>query len=155
MSKVLKSTYFGHAWLCTPKMIRSTKTFVFIWRQKLILILHGPFFPKFGQNEFFWKKSFCWFLNIQIIYHQAKNEKKLITDSWEKCQTNGQTDRQATRQTNRHEDRQRDRRPNGQTNNGDFIGPCERRGSKKKERQKYKTKFKTDVRHDPNNWVNK
>ena len=117
------------------------------------MILHGPFFPKFGQNEFLWKKGFCQFLNIQIIYDHAKNEKKLITNSWEKWRTDGQTDRQATRQTDKQEDRQRDRHPNGQADSSDFIGPCERQGSKKSERQKYNTKFKTDVRQDPNNWV--
>ena len=152
MSKVLKSTYFGHA-----KMIRSTcrKLWCLSGVKNSFWFFTDLFSQNLGKMNFSGKKSFCWFLNIQIIYHHAKNEKKLITNSWEKCQTNGQTDRQATRQTNRHEDRQRDRRPNGQTNNGDFIGPCERRGSKKKERQKYKTKFKTDIRHDPNNWVNK
>ena len=137
MPKVLRSTdaqsiKINILWACVAMhtqndTINLLKTFVFIWRQKFMLILHGPFFQKFGQNEFFWKNGFCRFLNIQIIYHHAKNEKKLITDSWEKCRTDGQT--------NRQEDRQRDRRPNGQTNNGDFIGPCERRGSKKKERQ--------------------
>ena len=33
-----------------------------------------PVLPKFGQNEFPWKKS-CQFLNIPIIYKPAKNKK--------------------------------------------------------------------------------
>ena len=33
-----------------------------------------PVLPKFGQNEFSWKKS-CQFLNIPIIYKPAKNKK--------------------------------------------------------------------------------
>ena len=34
---------------------------------------------------------FCQFINISIIYHPAKNQKKLMTHSWEKCQTDKQT----------------------------------------------------------------
>ena len=125
---------------------------MFIWSQKFILILHGPFFPKFGQNGFFWKKGFCRFLNIQFIYYRAKNWKKTNRRFLRKI-LNTRTDRQTGNQTDRQEDRQRERRPNGQTDNSDFIGPCEKQGSKKSERQKYKTKFKTDVRQDPNNCV--
>ena len=40
----------------------------------------GPFFPKFGQKC---KKGICQFLNITVLYHHAKNQKKLIKNSWE------------------------------------------------------------------------
>ena len=49
----------------------------------------GSFLPKLGKNEFSWKKG-LWtqflekrsqFLNISIIYHHAKNQKKLIHHS--------------------------------------------------------------------------
>ena len=60
----------------------------------------GLFCPYLGKNEFSWKKVLCQFLNIPIVYYHTKNQKKLITDSWEKC-----------RQTDRW------------TENSDFIGP--------------------------------
>ena len=44
-------------------------------------------------------KKGCQFLNIPIIYHQAKNQKKLKTHSWEKCRTDGRRDGQTDRQT--------------------------------------------------------
>ena len=37
----------------------------------------GPFYPNLGKNEFSWKKELCQFLDIPIIYHCAKNQKKL------------------------------------------------------------------------------
>ena len=37
----------------------------------------GTFSPNFGNNEFSRKKGLCQFLNILIIYHCAKNKKKL------------------------------------------------------------------------------
>ena len=36
----------------------------------------GPFYPNLGKNEFSWKKELCQFLDIPIIYHCAKNQKK-------------------------------------------------------------------------------
>ena len=72
-------------------------------------ILH-PFRPNLDKNEFSWKKGLYQFLNIPIIYHRAKSQKKLISHSWEKCRTDGRTDRQAS----------------------DFMGPSVGRGSNKK-----------------------
>ena len=41
----------------------------------------GPFCPNLDKNEFSWEKV-CQFLNISIIiYHRAKNQKKLMTHS--------------------------------------------------------------------------
>ena len=51
-----------------------------------------PFCPNLSKNEISWNKELCQFLNITIIYHRAKNQKKLIGYSWEKCQTGRQTD---------------------------------------------------------------
>ena len=49
-----------------------------------------------AKNEFSWKKELCQFLDIPIIYHCAKNQKKLLSNFWGKHQTDGQTDRQTT-----------------------------------------------------------
>ena len=57
----------------------------------------GPFSLNLGKNEFSWK-GLCQFLNIPIIYHRPKNQKKLVTHSWEKCRTARRTDRQTDRQ---------------------------------------------------------
>ena len=54
----------------------------------------GPFYPNLGKNEFSWKKELCQFLDIPIIYHCVKNQKKLFSNFWGKHQTDGQTDRQ-------------------------------------------------------------
>ena len=68
------------------------------------------------KEKFSWKKGLCQFLNIPIMYHRLKNQKTLMTQSWEKYwMTDGMTDRQ------------RDRR----TDKGDFIGPSVTRGSNK------------------------
>ena len=40
----------------------------------------SPFCPNLGKNEFSWKKGLCQFLDIPIIYHRAKNQKKLISE---------------------------------------------------------------------------
>ena len=56
----------------------------------------GPFCPSLGKNEFSWKKGSVSLINIPIIYHHAKNQKKLMSYSWEKCQTDRQMDRQTT-----------------------------------------------------------
>ena len=57
------------------------------------------FYPNLGKNEFSWKKELCQFLDIPIIYHCAKNQKKLLSNFWGEHQTDGQTE------------------------NSDFIGP--------------------------------
>ena len=56
----------------------------------------------------FLEKELCQFLDIPIIYHRAKNQKKLLSRFWEKRRTDGRRDRQ--------------------TNNGDFIGLSGGRG---------------------------
>ena len=38
-----------------------------------------PFLPKFGQKWISLEKMLCQFLNIPIIYHHAKNQKKLMS----------------------------------------------------------------------------
>ena len=35
----------------------------------------GPFCLNISKNEFSWKKEFCQFLNISIVYHCVKNRK--------------------------------------------------------------------------------
>ena len=67
----------------------------------------GPFLHKFGQNWIFKYKRALWFFNISMIYHCAKNQRKLLTHSWEKCWT----------------DRWIDRQTDGGTDNSDFIRP--------------------------------
>ena len=61
----------------------------------------GTSLDTLGKNEFSWEKGLCQILDIPIIYHRAKNQKKLLSHFWEKRRTNGRTDRQT---------------------NGDFIG---------------------------------
>ena len=41
----------------------------------------GNFCPNLGKNEFSWKKELRQFLNIPIIYYDAKNLKKVTTRS--------------------------------------------------------------------------
>ena len=72
----------------------------------------GTFWSNLGKNEFSWKSELSQFLNIPIIYHQARNQKKLLTHSWEKCRP----------------DRGR------LTDKGDFIGPFPGQESKKREK---------------------
>ena len=50
--------------------------------------IFGLFYLNFSTNEFSCKKK------TQIIYYRAKNQKKLMSHSWEKCRTHGQTNRQ-------------------------------------------------------------
>ena len=45
----------------------------------------SPFCSNLGKNEFSWKKGLRQFFNIQIIYHCAKNQKNLMSYSWENC----------------------------------------------------------------------
>ena len=56
----------------------------------------GPFYPNLRKNEFSWKRELCQFLDFPIIYHRAKNQKKLLSNFWGKHQTDEQTDRQTT-----------------------------------------------------------
>ena len=55
------------------------------------------FFQNLSKNDFFWKKKLKQFLHIPIIYHHAKNQKKLMSHPLEKCRTDGRTDRQTGR----------------------------------------------------------
>ena len=53
------------------------------------------FWPNFGKNKFSWKKELCQFLKISIIFVPLciiKNQKKLMSHSWEKYWTVGQID---------------------------------------------------------------
>ena len=59
----------------------------------------SPFCPNLGKNEFSWKKGLCQFLDIPIIYHRAKNQKKNVEPFLRKKpnwrtdgRTSGQTD---------------------------------------------------------------
>ena len=74
-----------------------------------------PFCPNLGKNYLTSKKRefFCQFLNIPIIYHSAKNQKKLMNHYWENHWTDGPTDRPT----------------DGQADSGDFIEPSVGRGS--------------------------
>ena len=54
----------------------------------------GLFCSNLVKNEFSWKRGLCQFLNISIIYHHIKNQKKLMSHFWEKCWTDVWTDRQ-------------------------------------------------------------
>ena len=74
----------------------------------------GQFLPKFGEKWIFLEKVLCQFLSIPIIYHGAKNQKKinnpflsLMLNCW---WTDRQTDRQTGRQTDRQTDRPTDRK---------------------------------------------
>ena len=51
-------------------------------------------FQKIQNPKFSWKKGLCQFLNIPIIYHCAKNQKKIMSHCRKKCQTDGRTDEQ-------------------------------------------------------------
>ena len=50
--------------------------------------------PYFSQKLIFLEKRALSVFNFPIIYHCVKNQKKLITHSYEICQTDIQTDRQ-------------------------------------------------------------
>ena len=82
----------------------------------------GSYLPKFGQKWIFLDKSLTQFLDNPMIYHRAKNQKKLMSYFWEKAEL---TDRHADRQTN-----------------GDFIRPSVGRGSNKtQENQHFKWQY--------------
>ena len=113
--------YFWHPWLCSPKVIVSTCRKCFICMSKTNFVIHffleifhfkeccqqyfgpillkpcfgtilGPFWSNVDKKEFSWKKGLCKFLNIPVIYQCAKNQKKLMTHSWQKCRNDGRTD---------------------------------------------------------------
>ena len=67
-------------------------------KKKTILESYWAFFfcLNLDKNQFSWEKSLCQVLNIPIIYHHAKNQRKLPTHSWEKQRTDRRTDRQIT-----------------------------------------------------------
>ena len=56
---------------------RKTNDKIFQKIQKNLFWGHlGPFLPRWGQKWIFLKKGICQFLDIPIIYHRAKNQKK-------------------------------------------------------------------------------
>ena len=63
-----------------------TKNFIF----RLFWALFGLIWAKINFPE----KRLCQFLNIPIIYHCVKNQKKLMSHSWQECLTVGWIDRQ-------------------------------------------------------------
>ena len=68
----------------------------------------GPFLHEFlDKNEFPWKKGICQFLAIPVIYHHAKNQKKIMCHSRGKCWSGGWMNRQTK----------------GLTENRNFVGP--------------------------------
>ena len=58
-------------------------------------VILSTFCRNLSKNGFFWKKGLCQYLIIPIIYHCAKNQKKLMSHS-QKCQTDGQTNGQTS-----------------------------------------------------------
>ena len=77
-----------------------------------------PFWPNLCKNECSWKWALAVF-RYSNYPASCKNQKKVMTHSWEKHQIDGQTDRQIDRKTNRQTDGQTDR----QTDKKDLIGP--------------------------------
>ena len=71
-------------------------------KDEILGAILGPFPQNFGKNEFYWKKGLCQFLNIPIMYHHAKNQKKTNDPflrkmlNWRK---DGRTDKKTDRQT--------------------------------------------------------
>ena len=63
----------------------------------------GPFYPKFAKNFFFLKIGLRHIWGFMVTHLCAKNQKKLMNQSWENLIT--------------------DERTNGRTNTGQFIGP--------------------------------
>ena len=63
----------------------------------------GPVCPNVDKQEFSWKKVLCKFLDIPIIYHYAKNQKKPFRHLRKtlKPRTDGRTDGRTDRQTDR------------------------------------------------------
>ena len=61
----------------------------------------GPFCPNLGKHECSWKIGVCLLLDIPIIYHCAKSQKKLFVHFWEKRRIDGETERQTWFKGNR------------------------------------------------------
>ena len=55
-----------------------------------------------SKNEFSWKKGLCQFLNIKIIYHCTKNQRKVNVPSLRKMM-NGQMDGQTEGEKDNHD----------------------------------------------------
>ena len=76
---------------------RKTNDKIFQKIQKNLFWGHlGPFLPRWGQKWIFLKKGICQFLDIPIIYHRAKNQKKILNDFWDKRRNDEWTDGQTT-----------------------------------------------------------
>ena len=80
------------------------------------------FYPNLGKNEFSWKKGLCQFLNIPVIYHGAKNLRKVTT----------------------HSDKNAELLMPKQTENSGFIGPSIEQGSKNSNLEQSETLFERE-----------
>ena len=88
--------FFGHAWPLTSKMrVPIWKNFNNSQQAKTSFILHVCWLWMNFPGE----KELCKFLNIAILYHRAKNQKKLTRHSWGKYWTYGWMDRHEKRHT--------------------------------------------------------
>ena len=65
-----------------PRKTNITKFFKKSQKPYFGLIL-GSFDQLGAKIEFSWKKGFCQVFNIRIIYHCAKNQKNIMSHSWE------------------------------------------------------------------------
>ena len=94
--KISTSSLTSFLWYCKE---RANLLFWVIWaclqkiKKNCLGTILGHLRQNLGKNEFPWKKELHQFLNILIICHCAKNRKKLMGHSWEKCWTDGQRDR--------------------------------------------------------------
>ena len=88
MTHFQKLTFFSRGNL-NNKIFQKIKTF-------LGGVILDPFYQNLGKNEFFWKRVLYQFLNIPIIYHCVKHQKKLMLIIPQKNAklTDGQTDGQ-------------------------------------------------------------
>ena len=68
---------------------------------KVVLIFRNILLCKFPLNG--------QLLNVPVIYHCAKNQKKLMSYSWEKCWTHGEGEGEGGRQRETDTDRERER----------------------------------------------
>ena len=96
-----------------PKFLKKPK--------KPILSHSGHDLPTFELKWILLDKGLCLFLNIPVIYHHVKNQKKIISYSWEKRWTDGQTDKQTDRQKDRQTDRQTDRQSEAWTDGQTMV----------------------------------
>ena len=95
----LKNQHFPRVWHCWWK-INNNNFVLDYFQEKLITnffkkikqtLFSGHFAQICAKMDFAGKKGLCQYFNIPIIYHRAKNQKKLMTQSWEKCRTDGRT----------------------------------------------------------------